>query len=174
MNEVIPEVLAGIPWVWPAIVAAIGVAALSSRAVASTLGTTAPHAFFLLMSVGGIVALTLTPARHAGGFNACHLSVPQPISMAEFVPLTERGLNVVLFIPLGLTLGLVPRSRIKAEAVLLAAISPAMVELTQYVFNELGRACEGADIVDNLTGLGTGFLVAGLVTFISRTRPGPE
>ena len=93
----ISEVLQAIPWFWPATAAMVGVAALSSGPVARSLGTTRRHAFFLLVSVGGIIALTLTPSGHAGG-RACHLSSPWPISIGEFMPLTERSLNVVLFV----------------------------------------------------------------------------
>ncbi len=165
----ISEVLAAIPWFWPVTAATVAVAALASGPVARSLGTTRRHAFFLLVSVGGIVALTLTPAGHAGG-RACFLSSPGSISIGEFWPLTERGLNVVLFMPLGVALGLVPRSRVKAEAVLLAALSPVMIESTQYLVRGLGRACEGTDVVDNLTGLGVGLLIAGLVGLGMRGR----
>ena len=48
-----------------------------------------------------------------------------------------------------------PRSRVKAEAVFLAALSPLLIELTQSIVG-LGRTCEATDVVDNLTGLAGG------------------
>ena len=162
----IAEVVAGIPWFWPVTAATVGVATLFSRQVARSFGCTRLHAFVLLVSVGGIVALTLTPAGDFGG-HACRIPSSWPISLDDFVPPTARGLNVVLFIPLGVALGLMPRSPIKAEAVFFAVISPLLIELTQSVVG-LGRTCEATDVVDNLTGLAVGFLIAGMVSVVLR------
>jgi VanZ family protein len=163
----IPEVVAAIPWFWPVTAATVGVATLFSRQVARSFGTTRLHAFVLLVSVGGIVALTLTPAGDPGG-HACRAPSSWPTSLDEFVPLTERGLNVMLFIPLGVALGLMPRSPAKAEAVVLAALSPLLIELTQSIAGGLGRTCEVTDVVDNLTGLAVGFLIAGVAGVVHR------
>jgi uncharacterized protein YacL len=61
-------------------------------------------------------------------------------------------------------LGLLPRSPAKTEAVVLAVLSPIMIELTQSIAGQLGRTCEATDVVDNLTGLAIGLLVGGLVS----------
>ena len=164
----IAEVIAGIPWFWPVTAATVGVATLFSRQVARSFGSTRLHAFVLLVSVGGIVALTLTPAGDFGG-HACRIPSSWPISLDDFVSPTARGLNVVLFIPLGIALGLMPRSPVKAEAVFLAALSPLLIELTQSIVG-LGRTCEATDVVDNLTGLAVGFLIAGIVGVVLRRR----
>jgi glycopeptide antibiotics resistance protein len=164
----IPEFLAGIPLFWPVLVATVGVATLLSRQVARSFGISRLHAFVLLGSVGGIVALTLTPAGDVGG-HACRIPSSWPISFDDFVAPTDRGLNVVLFIPLGIALGLMPRSPAKAEAVFLAALSPLLIELTQSIVG-LGRTCEATDVVDNLTGLAVGFLVGGVVGAVLRRR----
>jgi glycopeptide antibiotics resistance protein len=163
---VIPEIVAAIPWFWPVTAATVGVATFFSRQVARSFGSTRLHAFVLLVSVGGIVALTLTPAGDVGG-HACRLPSSWPISLDDFVPPTDRGLNVVLFIPLGIALGLMPRSPLKAEAVFLAALAPLLIELTQSIAG-LGRTCEATDVVDNLTGLAVGYLIAGVVGVVLR------
>jgi glycopeptide antibiotics resistance protein len=162
----IAEVVAGIPWFWPVTAATVGVATLFSRQVARSFGSTRLHALVLLVSVGGIVALTLTPAGDFGG-HACRIPSSWPITLDDFVPPTARGLNVVLFIPLGVALGLMPRSPIKGQAVFFAVISPLLIELTQSVVG-LGRTCEATDVVDNLTGLAVGFLIAGMVSVVLR------
>jgi glycopeptide antibiotics resistance protein len=161
----IPEIVE-IPWFWPVTVAMVGVATFFSMQVARSFGTTQLHAFVLLVSIGGIVALTLTPAGDSGG-HACRIPSSWLISLGDFVPPNDRGLNVVLFIPLGIALGLMPRSPVKAEAVFLAALSPLLIELTQSIVG-LGRTCEATDVVDNLTGLAVGFLIAGVVGVVLR------
>jgi hypothetical protein len=162
----IPEIVAAIPWFWPVTAATVGAATVFSSQVAMSFGSTRLHAFVLLVSVGGIVALTLTPAGDVGG-HACRLPSSWPISLDDFAPPTDRGLNVVLFIPLGIALGLMPRSTVKAEAVFLAALSPLLIELTQSIAG-LGRTCEATDVVDNLTGLAVGYLIAGVVGVVLR------
>jgi hypothetical protein len=159
----IQEVIDAIPWFWPVAVASVGLAALLSGNLSRWFGTTRLHAFALLIAVGGIVALTLTPAGGFGG-HGCRPLSSWPIPADEFARLTERSLNVVLFIPLGIALGLLPRSPAKTEAVVLAVLSPIMIELTQSIAGQLGRTCEATDVVDNLTGLAVGLLVGGLVS----------
>ena len=60
-----------------------------------------------------------------------------------------------------------PRSPVKAEAVFFAVLSPLLIELTQSIVG-LGRTCEATDVVDNLTGLAVGFLIAGMVSVVLR------
>ena len=103
-SSVIPEVVAAIPWFWPVTVATVGVATFFSMQVSRSFGTTRLHAFVLLVTIGGIVALTLTPAGDLGG-HACRIPSSWLISLDDFVPPTERGLNVVLFILLALRSG---------------------------------------------------------------------
>jgi VanZ family protein len=169
----ISEFIAGIPLFWPVLAGAVGVATLLSRHVAGSFGISRLHAFALLVSVGGIVALTLTPAGEVGG-HACRIPSSWPISLDDFVAPTDRGLNVVLFIPLGIALALMPRSPAKTEAVFLAALSPLLIELSQSIVG-LGRTCEATDVVDNLTGLAVGLLIGGVAgAVLRRWRPVDE
>jgi glycopeptide antibiotics resistance protein len=80
-----------------------------------------------------------------------------------------------MFIPLGATIGLVPRSR-RMAVVLIAAIAlPFAIEITQMLLPVLARACESADVVDNLTGLVVGIGGGGVAGWFGRSmarRPG--
>jgi glycopeptide antibiotics resistance protein len=80
-----------------------------------------------------------------------------------------------MFIPLGATIGLVPRSR-RMAVVLIAAIAlPFAIETAQLLLPVLDRACESADVVDNLTGLFIGLsggVVAGRIGKSLPGRPG--
>ena len=67
-----------------------------------------------------------------------------------------------MFIPLGATIGLLPGSRRKAAIVIAAIALPFAIETTQLLAPALDRACESADVVDNLSGLAIG-LVGGVV-----------
>jgi glycopeptide antibiotics resistance protein len=61
--------------------------------------------------------------------------------------------NILMFIPLGVTISLVPGSRRKAAIVVAAIALPFAIETIQLLLPALDRACESADVVDNLTGL---------------------
>jgi glycopeptide antibiotics resistance protein len=62
-----------------------------------------------------------------------------------------------MFVPLGVMISLVPRSRRKAAIVVAAIALPFAIETTQMLLPVLDRACESADVIDNLTGLVLGF-----------------
>jgi glycopeptide antibiotics resistance protein len=70
---------------------------------------------------------------------------------------SEPSLNVLLFLPLGLAMGLLPRSAGKVALLAGAIALPAAVEFLQGVLVPLNRSCSSADVVDNLTGLAAGF-----------------
>ena len=83
------------------------------------------------------------------------------------VSVNDRLLNVMLFVPLGLWIGLARRSRHRGALYLAGVALPFAIETTQLLVPSLARACEGGDIIDNLTGLAVG-LVTG--TLVSRVR----
>ena len=129
------------------------------------------HTFLLLLSVAGIIALTLTPTIRLGDPKPyCDIASLRPIGFDQLVSISDRSLNVLLFIPAGIALGLLPRSRAKAVAIGIAALAPLAIELTQAVATDLGRACEAIDVVDNLAGLAIGLVLAWLLTLAARTR----
>ncbi|WP_412736580.1 VanZ family protein [Krasilnikovia sp. MM14-A1259] len=110
-------------------------------------------AFLLVLSIGGIVSLTLLP-NPANDLVGIH---PQWQCVADrWTPgfTGEAGQNVLLFVPLGFTAAQLP-SR-KAIAVVAA---PFLVEGIQFALPWLLRSCDSEDLVNNLTGLAVGFIV---------------
>lgn len=170
------------PWIWPALALATSASLVAFRPVARILRAPRLVAFLLLLSLGGIVALTLTPGDDAFApwlHPECFVRIVRPIGFERVLNLGERGLNVVLFVPLGLSLGLLPRSRAKVGLTAVAIVLPFVIEGIQFVVPALARSCNTVDVIDNLTGLGLG-LVAGFavgaavdVAWPGRTGQGP-
>ena len=72
-----------------------------------------------------------------------------------------------MFIPLGFAIAMVPRSRRKAAVLAAAVALPFVIEATQLVVTPLGRACQSADVVDNLTGLVLGLVAGAVVAWLA-------
>jgi len=164
-----PGVLQGefhsIPWLLPGIGVSLVIALLLAGPVSRALRTGSILSWILLVSLGIILAATLTPqaaALESGarGLAYCDFSRIGLAPWDELTSASEAGGNVLMFIPLGVAIGLVPRSRRMAAIVVGAIALPFVIETTQLVVPWLDRACESADVVDNLTGLVLG-LVAG-------------
>jgi hypothetical protein len=77
--------------------------------------------------------------------------------------LWRHHLNVILFVPLGLAIGLLGRSPATAR-VLVAVLA---VEAIRSRLPMLGQGCQSRDVVDNLLGLAIG-LVLGLLLSVVR------
>ena len=119
----------------------------------------------ILMAIGIIVSATLTPSREAFEYGTSGISVPceltriGPAPLAELLAVTDASLNVLLFGPLGIAIGLLPRSRLKAALICGAIALPFAIESIQLLVPVLGRACQSSDVADNLTGLVLGLAV---------------
>lgn len=132
----------------------------------------------LMISLGAVLALTLTPGGDVappGSFlGACDLTRFGPPDLADLTTINEVSLNVLLFIPLGTAIGLLARSRLKAATVVAAIALPFAIEAIQLVVVPLGRYCDSADVADNLIGLAVGLalgtLVGGAVRHRERSR----
>lgn len=153
-----------IPWFAPSLivlsVSSLGVARLVSR----RLKVRAFSAYVVVWSTGLILAATLLPlaVREATWqYGGCDLSRTGLVDLRSLVLLTDEGLNVVLFAPLGMALGSIRGSSGWTRMVVLAAVLPLGIESIQALVAALGRGCESGDVIDNLTGLSFG-LVAGL------------
>lgn len=160
--------IVAIPWLLPGFTASLVVAFLLRGPVQRRLRTGPFLSWSLIVSLGIILSATLTPSREAIEFGAvgtrtCDLS---RIGLARIQDLLGHGdttLNVLLFAPLGAAIGLLPRSRRKAAIVVGALALPFAIEATQLLVTRLDRACQSADVIDNLTGLAVG-LGIGAVT----------
>ena len=158
----------------PGTAVSIVVALLLSRRVAGRLGTSRGVAWLLVATFGTILAVTLTPGRGAPlfllslGSTGCDLDRIGPATWAEYLQLGDTTFNVLLFIPLGTAIGLLPASRLKATCILAALILPFAIEAIQLAVAPLGRACQSADLFDNLTGLAIGLGVGTVWTALRR------
>lgn len=162
------DYFADVALLWPgALLAAILGLALAIP-VARALGTWRWSAALLVFSLGLIAAATLTPSREAlevgeVSTGTCDFSRVRIATIAELLQLDDPGFNLLLFLPLGIAIGLIRRRRVRfALAVASIGLSPA-IELIQLVAVQLDRACQTSDIFDNLTGLVLGFVIGTLV-----------
>jgi hypothetical protein len=129
-------------------------------------------AYALVLSSALILASTLTPGGDAPrhGTSSCDFSRLGPAPIADVEVISPTSLNVFLFIPLGTVLGLLPRSRRKTALVVMAIALPFVIETTQLLVVPLDRACQSADVADNLTGLAVGLLLGTIVGRAARRR----
>jgi glycopeptide antibiotics resistance protein len=88
--------------------------------------------------------------------------------VVNYLTFGTTSLNVILFVPLGIFLALLPRSRATVFAVIGAALLPVAIESIQFVATPLGRACQGADVIDNMLGLALGLAAGWTGAWISR------
>jgi glycopeptide antibiotics resistance protein len=168
-----------LPWLLPGVVISVVVSIAVSGAVGRALGVRRAVAWVMVLSLGIILAATLTPQLEALAFGArgsssCDLSRLGLAPLDELLEPSEASLNVLMFIPLGATIGLLPHSRRKAAIVIAAIALPFAIETTQLLAPALDRACESADVVDNLTGLAIGLIggvVAGRLVAAMSRRP---
>jgi glycopeptide antibiotics resistance protein len=115
----------------------------------------------LILSTGIILSATLTPLRWAidvgaTGSGICDFSRVELAPLTQLLRADEASLNVLLFMPLGVVTGMLPRSRWKAAILGVAIALPFVIETIQLLLPVLDRACESADVFDNLTGLVVG------------------
>jgi glycopeptide antibiotics resistance protein len=169
-----------LPWLLPGVAISVVVSITGSGVVGRALRVRRSVAWVMVLSVGIIMAATLTPQGEALEFGArgsssCNLSRLGPVPLGEFLRLTEASINVLMFIPLGAAIGLVPHSRRGAAVVIAAIALPFAIETIQLLVPVLDRGCESADVVDNLTGLAIG-LACGVVTrrLVAFVDPQPD
>jgi hypothetical protein len=158
---------------WPGVAVALVVALAASARLGRAIDRPWTVAFGLTFSVGVIVAATLTPGRDAlllgiPGGGRCDLSTMAWPSIRDLRTLNDTSLNVLLFVPLGITITVLGRSRRTLVLVLAALAFPFAIEAIQLVVTPLGRACQGVDVVDNLTGVVICLAIAGLPLAVVR------
>jgi len=167
--------MSNVPWFMPGVLVSIA----ASVALAIPLGramTVRPVvAGALVLTLGIVLSATLTPLRGAieagaAGTGVCDLSRLGLAPIAELMTLNDTSLNILLFVPLGVVVGQVPRTR-RMAGILLASIAlPFLIEMIQLVASDLARGCQSADVVDNLTGLCIGTALRTASRFALRGR----
>jgi hypothetical protein len=169
-----------LPWLLPGLAITTVIALAVAGRVARRLRTENWIAFVLIVSVGAVLAATIPPVE--GGFRGqpsapgrCDFGRRGLAPLSEYLHLgaeTETSLNVILFVPLGLAIGLLGRSPVTARLLVAALVSPVVIEAIQSLAPMLGRGCESRDVVDNLLGLGIGLLLGALLSVVraGRTR----
>lgn len=143
---------------WPGVLVTLVAATLLAQRVARRLDASAALSWTVLASLGIVLSATVTPSREAILFGAqgsgvCDLSRVGLATVRDLRHLDEISLNVLLFVPLGLSLGLLPASRSKLILIGLALFLSPGIELLQLAAVGLGRQCQSSDVIDNLTGL---------------------
>src|SRR5205814_741788 len=130
----------------PALVGSIAVSLIASDRLARFLAVGRTVAAATLMSLGIILSATLTPSREALqqsalGSRTCDLSRIVP-ALGDLGWLNDASLNVLLFLPLGLSLGVLPGSRPKTVLIVSAVGLPFAIEAIQLVVPALDRKCQ--------------------------------
>ena len=136
--------VAAVPLSAIAFVVAVIVAVVLSRGVARKLQTPRSVAALLLFGFGLVIAATLTPDAAAmegvASDGVCDVSRVGLASIEELTSVTYVSLNVLLFVPLGLAVGLLPRTRAAATVTVAAISLTFVVEGTQLLVTVLDVA----------------------------------
>lgn len=114
-----------------------------------------------LWAVAVALSATVLPSSDELMRRTCALSMTVPRA-TELLTVGQESLNIALFVPLGLGVGLAPPTW-RARAGLAALSLPVAVELTQYLVPSIGRSCQIGDVVLNVVGIVIG-AAAGLAT----------
>lgn len=153
-----------IPWLLPGMIASIVLGLVVARPLGRALRARPLVAWLVVVGAGLVLSATVTPLRDAlesghVGTGGCDLSRIGLIALGSLRSINDSSLNVILFMPLGVAIGLVPAGRPRTILVVAAVASPFVIEAIQSVAPVLGRGCESADVIDNLTGLAVGLIV---------------
>jgi VanZ like family len=153
-----------LPWLIPGVALSMAIGLLASRPVGRWLAVGRPLAWAIVVGFGLIVSATLTPLRggpdlQAVGIGTCDVSRIGPAPIGQLVHVDETSLNVALFIPLGIAIGLVRTSRARTALILGSIALPFAIEAIQLLAPILDRGCQSSDVVDNLTGLAVGLVI---------------
>jgi VanZ family protein len=171
--RVFTEFFAAVPWFLPGLLVWGIVASALTPTVARALATRSAIVLAMLMSLGIVVLATLLPTSEALAsadtrFEWCdleRLTLPPP---SELLAATDTLRNVLLFIPLGMTLGLLTKTRRAAILIALAYALPFVIEAVQLLLSPLGRGCQSADVIDNALGLTLGLATALVLRWAGR------
>ncbi len=162
-------------WFLPGVASSLIVGVIVSSSMARALGTRRLVAWLLAVSVGVILSATVTPigsllAGGDPGARSCDFSRIGLLGLDELISLRDASLNIALFAPLGWAIAFLPNSSKRLLLMLAAVTLPFAIEGVQLWASALGRGCESADVIDNLTGLAVGFAGGTTVLAVQATR----
>ena len=167
-----------LPWFLPGAAVSFILSLIASGFVGRALRVPRGLAWELVLSLGIILSATLTPLSEALAYGAtgtatCDLSRVFLAPLGDYLRAGDERGNVLMFVPLGATIALIPRSQRRMAVSLGAILLPFAIETVQLLMPVLHRACQSADIVDNLAGLVLGLaLGAGAGWLVSARRRG--
>jgi glycopeptide antibiotics resistance protein len=145
-------------WFLPGLVVSFGAATTFAPWVGRRMAVPNLSAWLLLITLGIVISATLTPLPVSAAGGTCDFSRLTLAPLSALGQFNETSLNVLLFVPLGAAIGLLPAgTRIRLAVV--AAALPVAIEFTQWLMPPIGRGCQSADVIDNVTGLVIGLLV---------------
>jgi hypothetical protein len=152
-----------LPLIAIAIITTVVAALTVGPRVARWLGAADSVGALAVFGFGFVLTWTLLPDADAlegiASDGVCDTSRLGLIPLRQLTALNDASLNVALFIPLGVAVGLLPRTR-HAAAIVAAALSLTfVVEGIQLIVTALGRGCQTADLFDNLLGLTIGVVI---------------
>ena len=148
---------------------------VAAGAVGRLLRTRRAIAWFLIAAIGIVLSATLTPIHDVletgdAGVGVCDLSRFGPAPLDALGTLNDTSLNILLFIPPGSAVGLLPSQRSKLVIALGAMAMPFAIEGIQLLAIPLHRGCQSADVADNLTGLVLGVIIGLTVSRMAGSR----
>jgi glycopeptide antibiotics resistance protein len=167
---------AAVPWFLPGVIVAIVLGYVARRRVARWFGASNAIAWGLVVALGLVLSATLTPHQDTPTSVATATAYGCDMSRLSLAPLDEVlayndvSLNIALFVPLGAIIGLLPRSRRKGVVIAAAVALPFVIETTQLLVAPLDRACQSADVIDNLTGIVLGLASGSLAGVLAGRR----
>jgi glycopeptide antibiotics resistance protein len=167
----LPSFLTFIPGFMPGVLVSGIAGVFMAPAFGRWLGTTTLRAWLVLIGFGIVVSATLTPLSEGQPLpmGACDFSRMHIAPLADLLRVSSSSLNVLLLVPLGVAVGLLPPGRRTTGVVIIALAMPFLVEVTQSLVPALGRGCQTADMVDNLLGVVIG-LAAGWLLSATASR----
>jgi VanZ family protein len=161
-----------VPWFLPGVASSLVAGVILGPAIGRLLRAGTVVAAMLIVSLGTIASATLTPLY--GVFEtgvipgqACDFARVGPAPLHQLLQVNDVSLNVLLFVPLGAAIALIPLSRRKVAILVVALVLPVAIETIQLLMPVLGRGCESADVFDNLTGLLAGLAVGSVGRWIT-------
>jgi glycopeptide antibiotics resistance protein len=133
-------------------------------------------AFCLIITLGLILSATMTVGGESQpsvnkDIECCDFTRLALAPVAELFAVNETSLNVFLFVPFGLVIGLIHHSPRKVPILVAAFALPFGIETVQLLMPAMNRTCQSADVIDNLIGLVVGLILGKLTKFLTRNDP---